>query len=76
MTERKRRTILPVATAQAHARVSDSVEDRTPYSGEGDDADEIRFSLTALGEAVVAERSRARNRGFGPCSVATLEIAG
>lgn len=41
-----------------------------------DDAAEIRYSLTALGEALVAERSKVRFRGFGPCSVATLKIAG
>lgn len=41
-----------------------------------DDAAEIRYSLTALGEAFVADRSGARFRGFGPCSVATLRIAG
>ena len=32
----------------------------------GDDDDEIRYSLSALGEAVVSER-RGRFRGFGPC---------
>jgi len=33
-----------------------------------DDAEEIRFSLTALGEAVVADRTNRRPfRGFGPC---------
>ena len=33
-----------------------------------DDAEEIRYSLTALGEAAVSERSRPpRFRGFGPC---------
>ncbi len=32
----------------------------------GEDDDEIRYSLTALGEAVVSER-RGRFRGFGPC---------
>lgn len=41
-----------------------------------EDAAEIRYSLTALGEALVAERSKVRFRGFGPCSVATLKIAG
>lgn len=41
-----------------------------------DDAAEIRYSLTALGEALVAERARKRFRGFGPCSVAMLEVAG
>jgi hypothetical protein len=34
-----------------------------------DEEAEIRFSLTALGEAVVGERDRRRPkfRGFGPC---------
>lgn len=41
-----------------------------------DDVDEIRYSLTALGEAFVAERVTVRFRGFGPCAVATLKIAG
>lgn len=41
-----------------------------------DDLAEIRYSLTALGEAVVADRARARFRGFGPCFVAKLEVAG
>lgn len=41
-----------------------------------DDAAEIRYSLTALGEALVAERSSVLFRGFGPCSVAELKIAG
>ena len=31
-----------------------------------DEAAEIRYSLTALGEAVLSER-RGRFRGFGPC---------
>jgi hypothetical protein len=34
-----------------------------------EDPDEIRYSLTALGEAVVSERRRGpRFRGFGPCA--------
>jgi hypothetical protein len=34
-----------------------------------DEPDEIRYSLTALGEAVVSERRRGpRFRGFGPCA--------
>jgi len=34
-----------------------------------DDAEEIRFSLTALGEAVLAEAAGdKRFRGFGPCA--------
>ncbi|MGP6158931.1 MAG: hypothetical protein ACLPYS_15725 [Vulcanimicrobiaceae bacterium] len=32
-----------------------------------DEAAEIRYSLTALGEAVLAERRGKRFRGFGPC---------
>jgi hypothetical protein len=31
-----------------------------------DEAAEIRYSLTSLGEAVLSER-RGRFRGFGPC---------
>ncbi len=34
------------------------------------DAAEIRYSLTALGEALLAERSGRRFRGFGPCGAA------
>ncbi len=37
-----------------------------------EDAEAIRYSLTALGEALVADRARARFRGFGPCTVATI----
>ncbi len=37
-----------------------------------DDVEAIRYSLTALGEAFVADRARARFRGFGPCTVATI----
>jgi hypothetical protein len=34
-----------------------------------DEPDEIRYSLTALGEAIVSERRRGpRFRGFGPCA--------
>jgi hypothetical protein len=33
---------------------------------EDDEAAEIRYSLTALGEAVLSDR-RGRFRGFGPC---------
>jgi hypothetical protein len=38
-----------------------------------DDAAEIRFSLTALGEALVAERRGRPFRGFGPCAAASRE---
>ena len=41
-----------------------------------DDLAEIRFSLTVLGEALVADRARTRFRGFGPCSVAKIGVAG
>ncbi len=35
-----------------------------------DDAAEIRYRLTALGESVLGEAERgARFRGFGPCGV-------
>ena len=37
-----------------------------------DDAAEIRYGLTALGEALVADRARVRFRGFGPCPVARI----
>jgi hypothetical protein len=33
-----------------------------------DDPAEIRYSLTALGEAVLAERRGRRFCGFGPCA--------
>ncbi len=41
-----------------------------------DDLAEIRYSLTALGEALVADRARTRFRGFGPCPVAKIGVAG
>lgn len=41
-----------------------------------DDLAEIRYSLTALGEALVSDRARTRFRGFGPCPVAKIGIAG
>lgn len=41
-----------------------------------DDLAEIRYSLTALGEAMVSDRARTRFRGFGPCPVAKIGIAG
>ena len=41
-----------------------------------DDLAEIRYSLTALGEALVADRARTRFRGFGPCAVAQIGFAG
>lgn len=41
-----------------------------------DDLAEIRYSLTVLGEALVSDRARTRFRGFGPCSVAKIGIAG
>jgi hypothetical protein len=41
------------------------------YYEEDDDVADIRYSLTALGEAVLtdadAKRRRRRFRGFGPC---------
>jgi hypothetical protein len=36
-----------------------------------DEAAEIRYSLTALGEAVVSDRRGRLFRGFGPCFWAT-----
>ncbi len=41
-----------------------------------EDVAEIRYSLTALGEALVADRARSRFRGFGPCAVAKMGVAG
>lgn len=41
-----------------------------------DEAAEIRYSLSALGERLVAERARPRFRGFGPCPVAFSTVAG
>ncbi len=41
-----------------------------------DDLAEIRYSLTALGEALVTDRIRTRFRGFGPCPVAKIKVAG
>ena len=36
-----------------------------------EDAAEVRYGLTALGEALIAEREGARRfRGFGPCAFA------
>jgi hypothetical protein len=35
-----------------------------------DEAAEIRYSLTALGEKAIVERRRARFYGFGPCAAA------
>jgi hypothetical protein len=39
---------------------------------EDDEAAEIRYSLTALGEAVLAERRGRLFRGFGPCAMAAV----
>jgi|GEM_PF-2009131 hypothetical protein len=53
--------------------------DRAARDAERDAADdlaEIRYSLTALGEAMVSDRARTRFRGFGPCPVAKIGIAG
>ena len=53
--------------------------DRAAVDAARDAADElaeIRYSLTALGEALVADRSRTRFRGFGPCPVAKIGAAG
>jgi hypothetical protein len=42
-----------------------------PFEAEAEDeAADIRYSLTALGEAVVAERRGRPFRGFGPCAPA------
>ena len=37
-----------------------------------DEAVEIRYSLTALGETVLAGKKAARFRGFGPCALPLL----
>jgi hypothetical protein len=39
---------------------------------EDDEAQDIRYSLTALGEAVVSERRGRVFRGFGPCTMAVV----
>ncbi len=41
-----------------------------------DEAADIRFSLTALGEALVGERRGKPFRGFGPCAAASRERVG
>ena len=38
-----------------------------PADERNDDAEEIRYSLTSLGEAVLTERRGRPFRGFGPC---------
>lgn len=57
-------------------RIPPQAADAAEVADPNDDAAEIRYSLTALGEALVSERSRTRFRGFGPCSVASFKIAG
>jgi len=42
-----------------------------PAETEDDEAAEIRYSLTALGETVLADR-RGRFRGFGPCMASAV----
>ena len=37
-----------------------------------DEALEIRYSLTALGEAIASERRGRLFRGFGPCTMAAV----
>ena len=39
---------------------------------EDDEALEIRYSLTALGEAIASERRGRVFRGFGPCTMAAV----
>lgn len=72
---------VPVARSRALERMVETMTDdqwraaRRDATADGeDDVAEIRFSLTALGEAVVAERARRRFLGFGPCG-ATLPSA-
>ena len=57
----------------AKRRLEDTMTDQTGLleasatpETEDDEAAEIRYSLTALGEAVLSDR-RGRFRGFGPC---------
>lgn len=64
---RPRRSV-PGATAST--QVADS------ENSSADDLADIRYSLSALGEAFVAERRRARFRGFGPCAIAVLPPVG
>jgi hypothetical protein len=45
----------------------ESIEGTGP-APQDDEAADIRYSLTALGEAVLAERRGKRFRGFGPCA--------
>ncbi len=54
----------------------ESSDQREIFRDAADDLAEIRYSLTALGEAYVAERDRTRFRGFGPCAVAKIGVAG
>ena len=56
----------PRRTAAAPLPQPSELELRFPEPPCDDEEAEIRYSLTALGEAVVADR-RGRFRGFGPC---------
>lgn len=58
--------------ANAHATTSDDTERDDAQTG-----DDIRYGLTALGEALLSERGKGRRfRGFGPCAVAAFRAAG
>ncbi len=75
MTPAPARPRLSVAGATASTEVAD---DRSACSenSSADDLADIRYSLSALGETFVAERRRARFRGFGPCAIAVLPPVG
>ncbi len=48
----------------------DPNESQNATDDRDDDASEIRYSLTALGEAAVSDRRGRLFRGFGPCVAA------
>jgi len=52
------------------SKQANETETRELWEDSGDDEAAIRYSLTALGEAVLADGERARGPrffGFGPC---------
>lgn len=59
-----------------HEQSTTDTQARPESSSGEEDVREIRYGLTARGEAVVAERAAIRFRGFGPCTVASLKIVG
>ncbi len=54
--------------------VHDRHYDEEPRDGD-DDLEQIRYSLTALGEAQLEERRGKPFRGFGPCSTPAWQAA-